>query len=57
VTAFVCSDMYGCDLKEAYWEPKHVRSLIDTVLAMAGQPPIGRHDLQIGPEEMTPRPL
>jgi hypothetical protein len=39
-TAFACSHFYRVELHDADWDHQHVRTLIDGVLAMAGQPPI-----------------
>jgi hypothetical protein len=39
--AFACSHFYCTeDLRDADWDHQHVRTLIEAVLAMAGQPPI-----------------
>jgi hypothetical protein len=40
-TAFACDHFYRAEeLHDADWDHQHVRTLIDGVLAMAGQPPI-----------------
>jgi hypothetical protein len=42
--AFACSHFYGSEFRDADWDHMHVRTLIDAVLAMAGQPPMDEED-------------